>query len=286
MKNIIFLILFLFSTGSIATTISVIVPFSVGGPTDQLWRFIKPSLNERLEKHGIKLITENLPGAGGTIAANKISSTDDRLILGFFSPALVIAPALTPEVVKYSKNSIKIIGYAGSTDMIVVSSLTRLQFEEKCKQGKILFGSSGNGSTSHLLGTIIANTINCKETIHVPYKGISSAYIDLIAGRIDYLVDFEINASSQISGGKVKKIFSVRDEFPNNLENWHILISNNYNNQLSTTIEQEIDQLKKDRKFVKELEERLKIRNFSLSKNQQWLDNEFRVYQEFINNIK
>lgn len=286
MKYFISLVFLLFSTVSTAATVSVIIPFSAGGPTDQLWRFIKPSLNERLEKHGIRLITENLPGAGGTIAANKISSTNDRLLLGFFSPALVIAPTMTPDIARYSNESIKVIGYAGSTDMIVVSSLNRFQFEEKCRQGNIFFGSSGVGSTGHLLGTVVANSINCQETIHVPYKGIAAAYIDLIAGRIDYLVDFKINADNQISAEKVKPIFSMKDEFPNNLENWHVLISNNYNNLVSKLITQEFKNLKKDKKFVEEIEARLKIRNFSEVKNQQWLDNEFEVYRKFVNSIK
>ena len=286
MKNFLILFLLTFSNLSLAATISVIVPFSAGGPTDQLWRTIKPVLNENLSKHGIKLITENLPGAGGTIAANKISETTDRLVLGFFSPALAIAPTLTPDVVRYNLESIKLVGYAGSTDMIVVSSLSQEEFEKKCKDAQIFFGSSGNGSTSHLLGTVVAKEMQCQESIHVPYKGISSAYIDLLSGRIDYIVDFSINASGQISSGKIKKVFSMSEKFTNNLENWHVLISNKVDQETLNVIQQEFNNLKNNKEFVNSIESRLKIRNFSKTNDQQWLIKEFNVYRRFIESIK
>jgi tripartite-type tricarboxylate transporter receptor subunit TctC len=286
MKTFLILFFLLFSQISLAKPVTVIVPFSAGGPTDTLWRNIKPALNENLSKHGIILVTENLPGAGGTVGANKISSTTDRLILGFTSPALAVAPSLNRNAVKYDLNSIQLLGYAGVTDMVVVSMLDREQFEKKCKNDKIFFGSSGNGSTSHLLGTVVSKEINCREVTHVPYKGISSAYIDLLGGRIDYLVDFSINAEGQISEGKVNKLFSMREKFPNNLENWHVLISNNIDQELSNVIRQEFNRLKNNKNFVNDLENRLKIRNFSKIKSQQWLMNEFDVYGRFVQSIQ
>jgi tripartite-type tricarboxylate transporter receptor subunit TctC len=286
MKTFLFLLLLLFSQISFAKTVTVIIPFSAGGPTDQLWRTIKPVLNENLSRHGIKLITENLPGAGGTIAANKISETTNRLVLGFFSPALAIAPALTSGVVRYDLDAIKLVGYAGSTDMIVVSSLSREEFKKKCKDSQIFFGSSGNGSTSHLLGTVVAKEMQCQESIHVPYKGIASAYADLLSRRIDYIVDFSINASEQISSGKIKKVFSMSEKFTNNLENWHVLISNKVDQETFNIIQQEFNNLKNNKDFVNDLENRLKIRNFSKTNNQQWLIKEFDVYRRFIESIK
>jgi tripartite-type tricarboxylate transporter receptor subunit TctC len=277
---------FVFSHIAIANTVTVLIPFSPGGPTDTLWRSIEPLLNEKLKQHNIKLITENLPGAGGTIASNRIAATEDRLILGFFSPALVVAPNTVSDVVRYNATSFRLIGYAGSTDMVVVSSMSVDQFNEKCRNSVVFFGSSGNGSTGHLLGSIVANGINCKEIIHVPYKGISAAYLDLLAGRIDYLVDFSINADSQIKSGSVNKLFSMNEKFPNSLENWHVLISNNYNSPLFSIIQKEFSELKNDKNFVNNLEFKLKIKNFSIIKNQNWLTKEFENYKNFIESIK
>ena len=286
MKKILFLCLLLVSNLTLAKTLSVIIPFTAGGPTDQLWRSIEPSLNERLGKQGIKLITENLPGAGGAIAANKISETSDKLVLGFFSPALVISPSTNTDSVRYNTNSIRLVDYAGAVEMIAVSPLIFEDFEKKCKTGTIFFGSSNVGSTSHLLGTVVAKELNCRDPVHVPYKGISSAYIDLLSGRIDYMIDFNISAYSHIASGRINKLFSMNDKFPNNLENWHVLISNNYNDPAFEIIQREFQNLKKDKLFVENLERNLKIKNFSVIKNQQWLTKEFLVYKKFIDNIK
>jgi len=286
MKILLTLLLYTFVTLASAKTITVIIPFSPGGPTDQLWRSIEPSLNERLKQHGIRLVTENLPGAGGTIAANKIALTNDRLLLGFFSPALAVAPNTNPDIVKYHISNISLVGYAGATEMLVVSSITNEEFLEKCKNGRILFGSSNIGSTSHLMGSVVAKELNCRNAVHIPYKGQAPVYIDLITGRIDYLVDFSITAEGHILSGNVKRLFSVNERFPNNLENWHVLISNNFQDPDIEKIKNEFSKLKKEKEFVDELEKKLKIKKFSESKNQDWLMKEFLNYKNFINGIK
>lgn len=288
MKSLLFALLLSISTSVLAGAkiVSVIIPFSPGGPTDQLWRTIEPPLNDRLAKHGIRLITENLPGAAGAIAANKIAKTTDRLVLGFFSPALAIAPSTIPDSALYTADSFKLIGYAGATEMILVSPLTIDQFQKKCKDGTIFFGSSNVGSTSHLLGTVVSKEMNCKDPVHVPYKGLSAAYIDLTAGRIDFLVDFAITADGHVSSGNINKLFSMNEKFPNNLENWHVFISNKTNDSDLRIIEQEFNLLKNDQQFVAQLEKMSKIKNFKLIRNHNWLSKEFEVYKKFIDTLK
>jgi tripartite-type tricarboxylate transporter receptor subunit TctC len=283
-----FLVVILLSCASVvwAKNIAVVIPFAAGGPTDQLWRSIEPKLNERLKSHNIRLVTDNLPGAGGTIAANKIAATDDRLILGFFSPALAIAPAMNADIVKYDVSMLRMIGYAGATEMIVVSTLTQEQFNERCKSERILFGSSNIGSTSHLLGTVVGRELSCKNRVHIPYKGQSQVYVDLIAGRIDYLVDFAISAEGHIASGNVNRLFSMNERFPNNLENWHVLISNRYDDPDIKIIEQEFAQLKRDQQFVDQLERTARIKNFKSVRGQDWLAKEFKVYKKFAESVK
>jgi tripartite-type tricarboxylate transporter receptor subunit TctC len=285
MKKLIILLLLSISSLVSAKTISVVIPFSAGGPTDHLWRSIEPSMNERLKKHGIRLITENMPGAGGAIAGNKIAETKDKPLLGFFSPALAIGPSMNPEAVRYSDRTIKLIGYAGETEMFVVSKLSTDAFLKKCQSKSLFFGSSNVGSTSHLLGLVVGKELKCEELIHVPYKGLASAYLDLISGRIDYLVDFAINAESQMSSGSVNKIFIMDEQFPNRLENWHVFISNNIDDPDIQLIEKEFHELKKDKLFVSKLEQSLKIKNFSMVKNNNWLIKEFKLYKTFVEKV-
>ena len=286
MKKLIILLLLSISSLVSAKTISVVIPFSAGGPTDHLWRSIEPSINERLKKHGIRLITENMPGAGGAIAGNKIAETKDRPLLGFFSPALAIAPSMNPEAVRYSDRTIKLIGYAGETEMFVVSKLSTDAFLKKCQSEPLFFGSSNVGSTSHLLGLVVGKELKCKELIHVPYKGLASAYLDLISGRINYLVDFAINAQSQMSSGSVNKIFIMDEQFPNRLENWHVFISNNIDDPDIRLIEKEFYELKKDKLFVNKLEKSLRIKNFAIVRDNDWLIKEFKSYKTFVEKVK
>jgi tripartite-type tricarboxylate transporter receptor subunit TctC len=286
MKKLITIFLLSISSLVSAKTISVVIPFSAGGPTDHLWRSIEPSMNERLKKHGIRLITENMPGAGGAIAGNKIAETRDRPLLGFFSPALAIAPGMNPEAVRYNNSTIKLIGYAGETEMFVVSKLSTEAFLKKCKSKPLFFGSSNVGSTSHLLGLVVGKELKCKELIHVPYKGLAPAYLDLISSRIDYLVDFAINAESQISSGSVNKIFTMDEQFSNRLENWHVFISNNIDDPDIQLIEKEFHELKKDRVFVTKLENSLRIKNFAIVRDNNWLIKEFKSYKTFVEKVK
>lgn len=286
MKKLITIFLLSISSLVSAKTISVIIPFSAGGPTDHLWRSIEPSMNERLKKHNIRLITENMPGAGGAIAGNKIAETKDKPLLGFFSPALAIAPGMNPEAVRYSDRTIRLIGYAGETEMFVVSKLSTETFLKKCQTEPLFFGSSNVGSTSHLLGLVVGKELKCKELIHVPYKGLAPAYIDLVAGRIDYLVDFAINAEPQISSGVINKIFTMDDQFSNRLENWHVFISNNIDDPEIRLIEKEFHELKKDKLFVDKLEKSLRIKNFATVRDNNWLIKEFKSYKTFVEKVK
>ena len=285
-KIVVLALTIFFSADTTGKTISVVIPFSAGGPTDMLWRYIEPHMNQRLKKHRIKLITDNIPGAGGAIAANKISATQDRLILGFFSPALAITPAMNPSIVKYNLNSIKLVGYAGSTEMLLLSKLSLEELIEKCLNGKILFGTSNLGSTSHLLGTLVSKKFECKDYTAIPYKGVAMIYPDLMESRIDFLIDFSISAEPHIRSGKVNLLMSINERFPYILENWHVLISNSVDSDELEIIAKEFANLKKDKDFVSDLEKSMRIRNFSSIKDQKWLESEFRSYTELINNIK
>ena len=277
-----FLVLTFLSLNVYAKEISVIIPFSPGGPTDTLWRYIEPQLNLLLDKHSIRLISENVPGAAGTIAANKISNTKDKIVLGFFSPALVIAPTINPNIVAYQKNTFKLIGYAGSTEMYAVSKLTYEELIEKCKTGRLLYGTSNIGSTGHLMGYLVSKKLRCNNAVAIPYKGISNMYPDLVEKRIDYFVDFAITADGFIRSGTVNKLIDIDKELSTELENWHVLVSNNIESEDINIIIKEFRNLKSDPKFVLEIERNKKVKNFRDVKDQNWFETEFDVYNRFI----
>lgn len=277
-----FLVLTLLSMNVYAKEISVIIPFSPGGPTDTLWRYIESHLNPRLEKHDIRLISENVPGAAGAIAANKIINTKETPILGFFSPAIAISPVINPKVANYRTGSLKLIAYAGFTEMYVVSKLSYEEFYHKCKNDRLLYGTSNIGSTGHLMGYLISQKLGCANAIAIPYKGIANIYPDLVEKRIDYLVDFAITADGFINAGSVNKLIDINKEMPIEIENWHVLVSNNIDHTDLRVIMQEFINLKSDRNFVSEIERKKKIKNFLENKDQKWFELEFDVYRKFI----
>jgi len=269
-----------------SVTVPVVIAFSAGGPTDQLWRIIEPHLNKKLESSRIKLITENVPGAGGTIGTNKVSA-NDKPMLGFFSPAFAIAPNTISESVRYSVSDFRLIGYAGETRMYMISTIENLdKFKIECSQRTILYGSSGVGSTSHLLGTIVGDHFKCKELVHVPYKGISQSYGDLFSGRIDYVVDFAISTNSLRKSNKVNELIQVDEKFPIYLESWHVFVANrSIDDKIFFEIKRAFDDIKKDKVIVQEIENRMQINKFTENKNDSWLKTQFDIYKKFISKI-
>lgn len=284
--TLIFILFLSFSVKAETTTISVVIPFSAGGATDQLWRVIEPHLNKRLHSRGIRLITENIPGAGGTIGTNRVAISE-KPMLGFFSPAFAISPNTLPENVKYKSSDFKLIGYAGETEMYMISTLKNLkEFQTACKSRKIFYGSSGVGSTSHLLGTMVGESFSCVELVHIPYKGISQSYNDLFAGRLDYVVDYAINTKGLAESGRINEILLVDEKFPIYLESWHMFVSNkSVNDEILAIIKKEFENLKKDKIISTEIENRMKLKNFSMIKNEAWIFYQFEIYRKFISKL-
>lgn len=290
MKKILATFLFLFSNVTLASTfelktIDVVVPFSAGGPTDQLWRTIESEMNKRLQHYKIRLSTENIPGAGGSVGANKVA-LDDKPRLGFFSPAIAIAPNTIPDSVRYDLNSFRFVAYAGESQMQMISSLVNLgEFKKKCVSNTIFYGSSGVGSISHLFGQLVGDYFSCKKLVHVPYKGLSQSYSDLISGRIDYVIDFDISSKQLIDSNRVFRIIKVDEKFKNQLGAWHVLLANNKVDQQTLKIIKEVfDDFKNDESAVNRLEKTVSINNFKEQKNELWLKLQFENYKNFIKN--
>jgi tripartite-type tricarboxylate transporter receptor subunit TctC len=290
MLRILSILIFLavpFSVKAEITSVPVVITFSAGGATDQLWRIVEPHLNKKLESSKIRLVTENVPGAGGTIGTNKVA-TNDKPMLGFFSPAFAIAPNTITESVRYSVNDFRLIGYAGETKMFMISTIENLEkFKTECSKRKIFYGSSGIGSTSHLLGTIVGEHFKCKELVHVPYKGISQSYPDLFSGRIDYVVDYAISTKNLIKANKVVEIVEVDERFPIYIESWHMFVANkNVDDKLFSEIKRAFDDIKRDKDIVQDIESKMQLKNFKDQKDDSWMKKQFDIYKKFISKVE
>jgi tripartite-type tricarboxylate transporter receptor subunit TctC len=267
-------------------TYSVIVPFTAGGASDIMFRFIEPELNKRLEKHKINLILENSPGAGGSIGLFKIIN-NNKLTFGFFSPFFAINKNIKDVYTyDYDYDSVKFLSFAGYNKMIVLSgAYTNMnQLRDACvKNKRVSFGSSGVGSTSHLASYLYAKKyLKCVEVLSVPYKGTSMVYPDLKAGRIDFMADFAINVDSFIESKYLNSIEEIKET---DFASWHVFVANTIENKDAEIVKIEFESLKRDKQFIDKLETRFNVYKFSETKDINWLKNEFVNYKRIIESL-
>lgn len=265
-------------------TYKIIVPFSAGGASDVLLRFIEPELNQQLAKHQINLIVVNKVGAGGSIGLDTVIKSDE-LTFGFFSPFFAINKNIKNDYY-YDFNSVEFLSFAGYNKMVILSgTYTNInQLKELCLNNKsISFGSSGIGSTSHLASYLFAKKyLKCKDILSVPYKGVSSVYPDLKAGRINFMADFAINVDGFIETKYLNYIEEIKES---DFASWHILVSNKNQNKDSEIVKIEFESLKRNVQFTNRLQERFKIYKFTETKDTDWLKNQFVTYKKLIDSM-
>jgi tripartite-type tricarboxylate transporter receptor subunit TctC len=194
-----------------AKPITLVVPFPPGGSTDTVARAIGPKMQERL---GQTVITDNKPGATGTIAAGQVkrAPADGYTLFVTSLGPLVIAPHLMkglpydpltdfdPVTVAVQAPNVLAVP-AASPYKTVADVLADL----KKNPGKISFASSGNGSSDHLTAALFWQQTGTSG-VHVPYKGGGPAMQDLLGGQVD--ISFQnINAVvPHVKSGKLRAL--------------------------------------------------------------------------------
>lgn len=189
-------------------TISVIVPFAAGGPTDTVARLIAQSMGNTLKQ---QLIIENAGGAGGTIgAARAAKAAPDGYTLFLHHIGQSTAPSLYRKLSYDVVNSFEPIGLITDVPMTLVAredfpakDLKELLAYVKTHKDKVTYANAGLGSASHLCGMLFMTAIETDLTT-VPYKGTGPAMNDLLGKQVDLMCDQSTNTSSQIKSGKIK----------------------------------------------------------------------------------
>jgi len=170
--------------------VRLVVGFTPGGGTDTIARLIAPRLSEIW---GQSVVIENRSGAGGQLATVMVAkSTPDGHTLLIMSSAMIVN-AVMPEKPLYDLlkdfNGVTQIGVT-TTALIVTPSLGVKSVKELValaheRPGKLLFGTSGAGSGTHMT-TEIFNTAAGIKGVHVAFKGLPEALIEIAAGRLNY----------------------------------------------------------------------------------------------------
>jgi tripartite-type tricarboxylate transporter receptor subunit TctC len=189
-------------------TITMIVPFAAGGPTDTVARLLAQSMGTRLKQ---QIIVENVGGAGGTIgAARAAKAAPDGYTLFLHHIGHSTAPALYRKLAYNTTDSFEPIGLVTDVPMTLVArkDFPAKDFKEllayvKANKTKVTYANAGLGSASHLCGMMFMTAIATDLTT-VPYKGTGPAMNDLLGGQVDFMCDQTTNTTSQIKGGKIK----------------------------------------------------------------------------------
>lgn len=190
--------------------ISLVVPFPPGGTTDVLAR----ALGERLSTAmGTPVIVENRPGAGATIGADYVAKArPDGHILLIGAVHHTIATSVYPKLpYSFQKDLAPVTTIAMVPNVLVVNATTpvknvaELQSFLKAKPDKAVFGSNGNGTAQHLIGTQFQNLTGINLT-HIPYKGSGPMATDLLGGQITMSFDTITPVLPHIKAGKLRAL--------------------------------------------------------------------------------
>ncbi|MBP8928171.1 MAG: tripartite tricarboxylate transporter substrate binding protein BugD [Ottowia sp.] len=189
-------------------TITLIVPFAAGGPTDKVARDLAEALRKPLG--GATIVVDNAAGAGSTIGTAKAARAAPD---GYTLLVTHVGMATTPTLYRnpgYKYDEFEYLGLINEVPMVVVAkpqmaanTWAELNTWIGQNKGKVNLANAGLGSASHLCGLMLQNALKTEMTT-VPYKGTAPAMTDLIGGQVDIMCDQTTNTTSQVEGKKIK----------------------------------------------------------------------------------
>ncbi|HEV2558248.1 MAG TPA: tripartite tricarboxylate transporter substrate-binding protein [Microvirga sp.] len=189
-------------------TVTVIVPFAAGGPSDAIARLVAQSMSTTLKQ---QVVVENVAGAGGTTGAARLAKADkDGHTLLIHHVALAAGASLYKNLSYDTLGDIAAVGLINQGPMVVTTKKdypaadARALFAKLKADGpKTTAAHAGIGSNSHLCNLLLQQALDVKFT-EAAYRGTGPAMNDLMAGQVDLLCDQSTTAVPQIQGGTVK----------------------------------------------------------------------------------
>ena len=194
-----------------AKPVTLIVPFAAGGSTDVVARLLAQKFSELW---GQNVVVENRAGAGGNIGAAAVAKAapDGYTLLMASGSILTVNPHLYASLPFDAKKDFAPITNVATGPMVVavppnseLRDLKSLVAKAKANPGKVNFGSAGQGSQVHMAAERLAFATGI-DIAHIPYKGESAAFTDVMAGQIDLIVGNIGAASPLVGSGKLRAL--------------------------------------------------------------------------------
>jgi tripartite-type tricarboxylate transporter receptor subunit TctC len=188
--------------------ITIVVPFSAGGPSDAMARILAERMKVTL---GEAVLIENVTGAGGSIGVGRaVRSPADGYTVSFGHLGTHVANGAIYKLGYDLVTDLEPVALLPSNTMIIVTknavpakSLGELLAWLKARAAPAAAGTAGAGSGSHIAGLYFENITGIKLQ-YVPYRGTGPAMNDLVAGQIDMIVDQLSNSINQVRAGTIR----------------------------------------------------------------------------------
>jgi tripartite-type tricarboxylate transporter receptor subunit TctC len=189
-------------------TITIIVPFASGGPTDTVTRLVAEPMAAEL---GVEVVVQNVEGAGGTVAADQVANAEpDGYTVLMHHIGMSTAPTLYPDLTYDPLEDFEMIGLVTEVPMTFIGSP---EFEPNTMEeliayvgdnlDTVTYANAGVGAASQLCG-LLFETATGLDLTEVPYDGTGPAMDDLLGNQVDFMCDQTTNTAERILGDEVK----------------------------------------------------------------------------------
>jgi tripartite-type tricarboxylate transporter receptor subunit TctC len=190
--------------------VRLLVPFSVGGPTDTAARLIAQPLQQQLNQ---TVIIENMPGGSGVPGVQSVvdgANDGYTLVVGGIAP-IVLVPAAKKLSYDVQKDLVP-LGLIWRTPQVLavrtalgVNSVSAFVDYAKKKPGEVTVGSAGVGTVTHLANELLQQEAGIR-LLHVPYHSTSNSLTDLMGGQIDSIFGDAVTLKPQLQAGAIKAL--------------------------------------------------------------------------------
>jgi tripartite-type tricarboxylate transporter receptor subunit TctC len=195
--------------------ITIVVPFSAGGPSDAMARILAEPMRKTL---GEAIVIENVTGAGGSLGVGRaVRASPDGYTISFGHLGTHVANGAIYKLGYDLLTDLEPVILLPSNPMIIVStnevpakSLQELIAWIKARPAPVTAGTAGAGSGSHIAGLYFENVTGVPLQF-VPYRGTALAMNDLVAGQIDLMIDQTSNSIAQVRAGTIRA-YAITDE--------------------------------------------------------------------------
>jgi tripartite-type tricarboxylate transporter receptor subunit TctC len=190
--------------------VTIVVPNAPGGAVDIMARLLEKNLSERWKQ---PVVVVYKAGAGTVLGTDFVAkSTPDGHTIGLVVTSHVINPSLRKNLPFDTLKDLSGVTMLATSPVLIsattalpANNLAELIALAKKSPGKLTYASPGSGSSMHLGGELLKTQAGI-DILHAPYKGSGGAYPDVIAGRVELLIDPLFSSLPHVKAGKLKPI--------------------------------------------------------------------------------